>query len=56
MKVEGLEVYRLYRFVCYDITNFYVYHGGHSGKWCETKYKRGTESEYGIWEVSQFIN
>jgi len=34
----------------------YVYHGGHGRKWCETKYKPGTASEYYIWEVSQFVN
>jgi hypothetical protein len=48
MGVEELEIDRLYQSVCSDIINFYVYHGGHGRKWCETKYKTGTESEYGI--------
>jgi len=48
VKVEGLEVYRLYRSVCYDITNLCVYHGGRGRKVCVIKYKRGTESEYGM--------
>ena len=39
MKVEELEVDRLYQSVCSDITNWYVYRGGHGRKWCETKYK-----------------
>jgi len=56
MKVEELEVDRLYQFVCSDITNLSMYHRGDDRKWCETKYKPGTESEYAIWEVSQFIN
>jgi len=56
MEVEELEVDILYQSVCYDITNLYVYHGGHGRKWCETKYKPGTASEYYIWEVSQFVN
>jgi hypothetical protein len=45
MKVEELEVDRLYQSVCYDITNLYVYHGGHGRKWYKTKYNPGTESE-----------
>jgi len=49
MKVE--EAVQLYKSVCYDITNLYVYHGGHGRKWCETKYKPWTESEYCIWEM-----
>jgi len=39
MKVKELEVDRLYQSVCSDITNWYVYRGGHGRKWCETKYK-----------------
>jgi hypothetical protein len=32
MKVEELEVDRLYQFVCFDITNLYVYQGGKAEK------------------------
>jgi len=37
MEVDELEADRLYQYVCYDITNLYVYHGGHGRKWCATK-------------------
>jgi hypothetical protein len=37
VNVEELEVDRLYQSACYDITNFYVYRGGHGRKWFETK-------------------
>jgi hypothetical protein len=48
MKVEELVVDRLYQSVCSDIFIFYMYRGGHGRKWRETKYKPGTESEFGI--------
>jgi hypothetical protein len=57
MKVEELEVDRLYQSVRSDITNLYVYHEGHRRKLCESQYKHWAESEEdGKWEVSQFIN
>ena len=48
MKVEEIEVDRLYRSVCSDVTNLFMYHRGHGRKWCETEHKPGTEIEYGI--------
>jgi len=48
MKVEGLEVDRLYQSVCTDITNLFMYRRGHGRKWCGTNYKPGTVVEYGI--------
>jgi len=39
MKVEVLEVERLCRSECSDITNLYMCHRGHGRKWFETKYK-----------------
>jgi hypothetical protein len=48
MKVEELEVDRLYQSICYHITNLYVCHGGHGRKWRGTEYKPGTKIEYDI--------
>jgi hypothetical protein len=50
MKVEELEVDRLYQSVRSDIINLYIYI---MEDMAENSVKL---SEYGMWEVSQFMN